>query len=153
MDTLSYKTQYAKPATVEKKWLVIDAEGQVMGRFCSQVATILRGKHKASYSPHVDCGDNVIIINADKIRFTGKKWADKDYLWHTGYPGGQRTLTATEMLERDPRRPIEIAVRRMLPKSKLGREMFRNLRVYAGAEHPHEAQNPVAYQLKYDSKA
>ena len=153
MDTLSYKTQYAKASTVEKKWHVIDAEGQVLGRLCSQIATLLRGKHKASYSPHVDCGDYVIVINAEKVRLTGKKWQDKDYLWHTGYPGGQRTLTATEMLARDPRRPVEAAVKRMLPKSKLANEMYRNLKVYAGPDHKHEAQNPVPFQLKYDSKA
>jgi large subunit ribosomal protein L13 len=153
MDTLSYKTQYAKPQTVEKKWLIIDAEGQVLGRLSSQIAYILRGKHKPSYSPHVDCGDNVIVINADKIRLTGKKWSDKDYVWYTSYPGGQRSLTMTELLNRDPRRPVELAVKRMLPKNKLGREMYRNLRVYAGTDHGHDAQNPVPYQLKYDSKA
>ena len=153
MDTLSYKTTYAKASTVEKKWHVIDAEGQVLGRLCSQIATILRGKHKASYSPHVDCGDYVIVINAEKIRLTGNKWQDKDYMWYTGYPGGQRTLTATEMLARDPRRPVEAAVKRMLPKSKLANEMYRNLKVYAGPDHMHEAQNPVPFQLKYDSKA
>lgn len=153
MDTLSYKTQYAKASTVEKKWHVIDAEGQVLGRLCSQIATILRGKHKASFSPHVDCGDYVIVINAEKIRLTGNKWQQKDYMWYTGYPGGQRTLTATEMLARDPRRPIEAAVKRMLPKTKLANEMYRNLKVYAGPDHKHEAQNPVPFQLKYDSKA
>jgi large subunit ribosomal protein L13 len=153
MDTLSYKTQYAKPQTVEKKWLVIDAEGQVLGRLCSQIAYILRGKHKTSYSPHVDCGDNVIVINADKIRLTGKKWADKEFVWYTGHPGGQRSLTMTELLARDPRRPIENAVKRMLPKNTLGRDMYRSLKVYAEPTHPHEAQNPVVYQLKYDSKA
>lgn len=153
MDTLSYKTQYAKPQTVEKKWLVIDAEGQILGRLCSQIAYILRGKHKTSFSTHVDCGDVVVVINADKIRLTGKKWTDKDYVWYTGHPGGQRSLNMTELLDRDPRRPVEIAVRRMLPKTKLGREVYRSLKVYAGPNHPHEAQNPVAYQLKYDSKA
>jgi large subunit ribosomal protein L13 len=153
MDTLSYKTQYAKPQTVEKQWLVIDAEGQILGRLCSQIAAIIRGKHKPSYSPHVDCGDVVVVINADKIRLTGKKWSDKDHVWYTGHPGGQRALTMTELMARDPRRPVELAVKRMLPKTKLGREMYRSLKVYAGPAHPHEAQNPVAYQLKYDSKA
>lgn len=153
MDTLSYKTQYAKPQTVEKKWLIIDAEGQVLGRLCSQIAYILRGKHKPSYSPHVDCGDNVIVINADKIRLTGKKWTEKSHVWYTGHPGGQRELSMTDLLKRDPRRPVELAVKRMLPKSKLGNELFRNLRVYAGTEHGHEGQNPEVYQLKYDSKA
>lgn len=153
MDTLSYKTQYAKPQTVEKKWLVIDAEGQILGRLCSQIASILRGKHKASYSPHVDCGDNVIVINAEKIRLTGKKWSDKEHVWYTGHPGGQRALSMTELMNRDPRRPVELAVKRMLPKNKLSRDMYRNLKVYAGPSHPHEAQSPVIYQLKYDSKA
>jgi len=153
MDTLSYKTQYAKPQTVEKKWLVIDAEGQILGRLCSQIAYILRGKHKTSFSTHVDCGDVVVVINADKIRLTGKKWTDKDYVWYTTHPGGQRSLNMTELLNRDPRRPVELAVKRMLPKTKLGREVYRSLKVYAGPTHPHEAQNPVAYQLKYDSKA
>ncbi len=153
MDTLSYKTQYPKPQTVEKKWLVIDAEGQILGRLCSQIATILRGKNKASFSPHVDCGDNVIVINAEKIRLTGKKWTDKSHVWYTSYPGGQRALTMTELMARDPRRPVELAVKRMLPKNKLARDLYRNLKVYAGPSHPHEAQNPVNYQLKYDSKA
>jgi large subunit ribosomal protein L13 len=153
MDTLSYKTQYATPQTVEKKWLVIDAEGQILGRLCSQIAYILRGKHKTSYSPHVDCGDNVIVINADKIRLTGKKWTAKSHVWYTGHPGGQRSLTMTALMERDPRRPVELAVKRMLPKNKLGNAIYRSLKVYAGPNHPHEAQNPVNYQLKYDSKA
>jgi large subunit ribosomal protein L13 len=153
MDTLSYKTQYAKAATVEKKWLVIDAEGQILGRLCSQVASILRGKHKASYSPHVDCGDNVIVINADKIRLTGKKMTDSGHTWYTGHPGGQRHLSVAKLLERDARRPVELAVKRMLPKGKLGREVYRNLRVYAGPNHEQAGQNPVSYQLKYDSKA
>jgi large subunit ribosomal protein L13 len=153
MDTLSYKTQYPTPQTVEKKWLIIDAEGQILGRLSSQVASLLRGKHKPSYAPHVDCGDYVIIINADKVRLTGKKWQDKEHVWYTGYPGGQRSLTMTELMQRDARRPVELAIKRMLPKSKLGNQMFRNLRVYAGTQHGHEAQNPVPYQLKYDSKA
>lgn len=152
MDTLSYKTQYAK-ADAGKQWLVIDAEGQVLGRLCSQIAFILRGKHKPSYAPHQDCGDNVIVINADKIRLTGNKWAEKEHVWYTGHPGGQRSLTMTELLKRDPRRPVENAVKRMLPKTKLGRELYRHLKVYAGPSHPHESQNPVVYQLKYDSKA
>ena len=153
MDTLSYKTQYAKPQTVEKKWLIIDAEGQILGRLCSQIASILRGKHKPSYSPHVDCGDNVIVINAEKIRLTGKKWIEKEHVWYTGHPGGQRSLNMIELMRRDPRRPVELAVKRMLPKNKLGNDMYRNLRVYAGTNHGHEAQNPELYQLKYDSKA
>lgn len=153
MDTLSYKTQSANAATVEKKWLVIDAEGQTLGRVSSQIAFLLRGKHKPSFTPHVDCGDNVIVLNAEKVTLSGSKWDDKEYIWHTGYPGGQRSLTAKQMLNRDPRRLVEIAVKGMLPKNKLGREIYRHLFVYAGSEHPHEAQQPQAYELKYDSKA
>jgi large subunit ribosomal protein L13 len=152
MNTLSYKTQYAKPQSVEKQWLIIDAEGQVLGRLCSQIAYILRGKHKPSYSPHVDCGDNVIVINAEKIRLTGRKWTDKEHVWYTGHPGGQRSLTMKEVMARDPRRPVELAVKRMLPKTKLGNEIYRHLHVYAGVDHGHDAQNPVQFNLKYDSK-
>jgi len=120
----------------------VDAANMVLGRFTSQVAAILRGKHKPSYTPHVDCGDNVIVINADKVRLTGSKMQKKEYIWHTGYPGGQRRRTAIEQMEKDPRKIIENAVRGMLPKNRLGREMFRNLYVYVGPEHPHEAQQP-----------
>lgn len=153
MDTLSYKTRYASPATIEKKWLVIDAEGQVLGRLASQVAALLRGKHKVNYTPSQDCGDYIIIINADKARLTGMKWSDKEYKWYSGFPGGQSNFSAKALLERDPRRLVETAVRRMLPKTTMGRQMFRNLRVYAGPEHEQQAQNPTPYQLKYDSKA
>lgn len=152
MDTLSYKTKYANAASVDKKWLVIDAEGQILGRLASQVAYILRGKHKPSFTPNADCGDNVIILNADKVRLTGLKWTDKEYLRHTGYPGGQRSLTAREVMERDPRRLVEMAVKGMLPKNKLGSQMYRNLYVYAGTEHPHEGQQPEPFELTYDSK-
>lgn len=153
MDTLSYKTRYASPATIDKKWLVIDAEGQVLGRLSSQVAYLLRGKHKVNFTPSQDCGDNIIIINAGKVRLTGMKWSDKEYNWYSGFPGGQSNFSAKALLERDPRRLVETAVRRMLPKTALGRQMFRNLRVYAGPEHEQQAQNPTPFQLKYDSKA
>lgn len=147
MDSRSYKTLSANRQTVEKQWLVIDVEGQVLGRAASQIAHILRGKHKPSYTPHVDCGDNVIVLNADKIRMTGNKWSKKKYLRHTGYPGGQREIVANDMLEKHPTRIVEYAVKGMLPKSKLGSQMLRNLRVYAGTEHPHEAQEPVKFEL------
>jgi len=147
MDTRSYKTQSANPQTVEKKWLVVDVEGKVLGRAASQIAMLLRGKHKPYYTPHVDCGDNVIVINADKVRLTGNKWAQKTYIRHTGYPGGQRVRTASELMTKFPTRMVEKAVKGMLPKNKLGRHLFGNLRVYAGAEHPHEAQEPEVFEL------
>jgi len=142
VNTLSYKTISANEATVEKGWVVVDAENQVLGRFASQVARIIRGKHKANYTPHVDCGDRVIVINADKIRLTGKKWDKKEYVWHTGYPGGQRRSTPRIEFEKSPKRLIEKAVKGMLPKNRLGRKLFNNLFVYTGSEHPHEAQHP-----------
>ncbi|MAB39099.1 MULTISPECIES: 50S ribosomal protein L13 [Aequorivita] len=144
MDTLSYKTVSANKATVVKEWLLVDADGQALGRLASEVAKLLRGKHKPSFTPHVDCGDNVIIINAGKINLTGNKWADKTYIRHTGYPGGQRSLTATEMYKKDPARLVEKAVKGMLPKNKLGADIFRNLKVYADANHGQEAQKPRA---------
>lgn len=147
MDSRSYKTLSANKNTVEKQWLVVDAEGKVLGRLASQVASILRGKHKTSYTPHVDCGDNVIVINADKVRLTGDKWAQKEYIRHTGYPGGQRTVIASDMLAKHPARIVEAAVKGMLPKNTLGRQLYRNLRVYAGAEHPHSAQEPQPLEL------
>lgn len=142
MDTLSYKTVSANKATVNKEWLHVDAEGQTLGRLSSTVAKLLRGKHKPNFTPHVDCGDNVIITNAAKINLTGKKWTDKSYIRHTGYPGGQRSLTAQELFDKNPERLIEKAVKGMLPKNKLGAALFRNLKVYAGAEHNQEAQQP-----------
>ncbi len=142
MDTLSYKTISANVATVEKAWVVVDAENQIVGRLTSEIAKILRGKHKASFTPHVDCGDNVIVINAEKIRFTGKKMNNKVYTRHTGYPGGQRFATPREVLAKNPRGVVEAAVKGMLPKNKIGSELFRNLYVYAGTEHPHQAQQP-----------
>jgi len=142
VDTLSYKTVSANKATVNKEWLHVDAEGQTLGRLSSTVAKLLRGKHKPNFTPHVDCGDNVIITNAAKINLTGKKWTDKSYIRHTGYPGGQRSLTAQELFDKNPERLIEKAVKGMLPKNKLGAALFRNLKVYAGAEHNQEAQQP-----------
>lgn len=147
MDTLSYKTVSANKNTVVKEWLVVDADGQALCRLASEVAKLLRGKHKPSFTPHVDCGDNVIIINASNVKLTGNKWNDKTYIRHTGYPGGQRSLTATEMYKKDPARLVEKAVKGMLPKNKLGAEMFRNLKVYADANHGQEAQKPRTINL------
>ncbi|MBR4660985.1 MAG: 50S ribosomal protein L13 [Bacteroidales bacterium] len=142
MDTLSYKTISANSATVTKEWLIIDATDQVLGRLASRVATVLRGKNKPNFTPHVDCGDNVIIINADKVRITGNKLTDKVYVRHTGYPGGQRFSTPKEWLAKKPTAVVEHAVRGMLPKNRLGDKIFGNLYVYAGSEHPHEGQKP-----------
>ena len=147
MDTLSYKTISANKATVDKQWVLIDAEGQTLGRLASKVAILLRGKHKPNFTPHVDCGDNVIVINSEKINLSGNKWNDKTYIRHTGYPGGQRSLSATEMFEKDPTRLVEKAVKGMLPKNKLGAAIFRNLYVYAGGEHKQTAQEPKAFNL------
>jgi len=142
VNTLSYKTVSANKATVTKEWLHVDADGQTLGRLSSEVAKLLRGKHKPNFTPHVDCGDNVVITNAEKINLTGKKWEAKEYIRHTGYPGGQRSLTARELFGKNPERLIEKSVKGMLPKNKLGAELFRNLKVYAGASHDHEAQKP-----------
>lgn len=142
MDTLSYKTVSANKATVSKEWLHVDADGQTLGRLSSEVAKLLRGKHKPNFTPHVDCGDNVVITNAEKINLSGKKWDSKEYIRHTGYPGGQRSLTAKELFAKNPERLIEKSVKGMLPKNKLGAALFRNLKVYAGASHDHEAQKP-----------
>jgi len=143
VDTLSYKTVSANKATANQKWVVIDAEGQHVGRLASKVATILRGKHKPNFTPHVDTGDYVILLNADKIRFTGLKAENKVYLTYSGYPGGQKSATAKEILEKKPLRIMEMAVRGMLPKTKLGRAMFKKLFLYDGSEHPHAAQKPT----------
>ncbi len=142
MDALSYKTISANKATINKEWFIVDAEGQTLGRFASKVANILRGKHKPSFTPNVDCGDNVIIINAEKVRFTGNKRDEKEYVFYSGFPGGQRFETAKNLLERRPTYVVEHAIDGMLPNNKLGREIFRNLYVYAGSEHPHAAQQP-----------
>jgi large subunit ribosomal protein L13 len=142
VDTLSYKTKHANKATIEKQWFVIDAEGQTLGRFASRVAIILRGKHKPSYTPHADCGDNVIIINAEKIRFTGKKMETKEYVFYSGFPGGQRFESAKSLLVRRPTYIVEKAIKGMLPRTKLGDTILGNLHVYAGPAHPHEGQQP-----------
>ncbi len=147
MDTLSYKTVSANKTTVNKEWVLVDAEGQTLGRLASKVAKLLRGKHKTNFTPHVDCGDNVIVINAEKINLTGNKWNDKTYIRHTGYPGGQRVLSANELFAKDPVRLVEKSVKGMLPKNKLGADLFRNLNVYVGAEHKHEAQKPKTINL------
>ena len=147
MNTLSYKTVSANKVTVNKEWLVVDAEGEVLGRLASKVAKLIRGKHKPNFTPHVDCGDNVVVINAEKIQLTGNKWSDKIYVRHTGYPGGQRTLTAKEVFGKDPIRLVENAVKGMLPKNKLGRAIYKNLYVYNGSEHKQEAQSPKKINL------
>ena len=142
------KTYSAKPAEVEKKWLVIDAEGVVLGRLAAQVATILRGKHKPTYTPHIDCGDNVIIVNAEKVQLTGNKLRAKTYHWHTGYPGGIKSRTAGQIIGgAHPERVVVKAVERMVPRNRLGRQQMKNLKVYAGPEHPHAAQQPEAYDF------
>lgn len=147
MDTLSYKTKSANKQTVNKEWFIVDADSKVLGRFASGVARIIRGKHKPDFTPHVDCGDNVIVINADKIKLTGKKWDDKIYISHTGYPGGQKKLTPKQLMAKSSTLIIENAIRGMLPKNKIGRQMFKNLFVYEGAEHPHQAQNPKELEV------
>jgi len=147
MDTLSYKTVSANKNTVNKEWLLVDADGQTLGRLASEVAKLLRGKHKPNFTPHVDCGDNVVVINAEKIILSGNKWKEKSYIRHTGYPGGQRSLSATELFAKNPNRLVEKAVKGMLPKNKLGAALFRNLKVYAGTEHNQGAQKPTAINL------
>ena len=147
MNTLSYKTVSANKATVNKEWVIIDAEGAILGRLSTVVASMLRGKHKTNFTPHVDCGDNVVVINADKVALSGKKWSDKEYIRHTGYPGGQRITMADELLKKKPIALVEYAVKGMLPKNRLGSELFRNLHVYAGDSHPHEAQKPKKIEL------
>lgn len=147
MDTLSYKTKSIRKEDVKKDWWIIDAENEILGRLASKVANLIRGKYKPSFTPHVDCGDNVIIINAEKIRLTGKKMTDKIYTRHTGYPGGQRFRTPEELLKKQPEDVIEMAVKGMLPRNRLGRVLFKNLYVYKGTEHPHEAQQPKPLKL------
>ena len=147
MNTLSYKTVSANKANVDKQWVVVDAEGHNLGRLSTKVAMLLRGKYKPSYTPHVDCGDNVIVINAEKINLTGNKLDDKTYIRHTGYPGGQRSLSAKVMQQKNPALLVEKAVKGMLPKNKLGAELFRNLNVYVGSEHKHAAQTPKTVNL------
>jgi len=147
MNTLSYKTVSANVNTVNKEWVLIDAENEILGRMASSAAVLLRGKHKPNYTPHVDCGDNVIIINAAKIRLTGKKWDDKTYIRHSGFPGGQKSLTAKELMEKNPIAMVEKAIKGMLPKNKLGADLYRNLYVYEGSEHNQEAQKPTKLNL------
>ncbi len=141
------KTFVTKPAEIERKWYVVDAEGQTLGRLASKIAVILRGKHKPIYSPSVDCGDYVIVLNADKITVTGRRLDQKTYYRHSGYPGGIKSITLRDQLERYPTRPVELAVKGMLPKNKLGRKMLKKLKVYTGTEHHHEAQQPVVLEL------
>jgi len=147
VDTLSYKTISANKATADKQWVLVDAEGQTLGRMASKVAKLLRGKYKPSFTPHADCGDNVVIINAEKIILTGNKWTEKSYIRHTGYPGGQKSLTATELFGKDPARLVEKSVKGMLPKNKLGSAIFRNLKVYVGPKHDQDAQKPTLINL------
>lgn len=142
MNTLSYRTISANKATANKEWVVVDAEGQTLGRLASKIAKLLRGKHKPNFTPHVDCGDNVIVLNAGKIQLTGNKWEDKEYIWHTGYPGGQKRQTALELFKKKPLNIVERAVKGMLPKNKLGRTLYSNLYLYEGNEHKQEAQKP-----------
>ena len=142
------KTYSAKPTDVDMKWFVVDADGLVLGRLAAEVSKRLRGKHKPMYTPHIDCGDFIVIVNAEKVRLTGRKVADKVYYWHTGYPGGIKERTARQIFEgRFPERVIEKAVERMVPRGPLGRRQMKNLRVYAGAEHPHEAQQPTVLDV------
>ena len=142
MDTLSYKTISANKATITKNWVVVDANGQHLGRFASKVAKLLRGKYKPNFTPHVDCGDNVIIINADKVVLTGNKWTDRIYFSHTGYPGGQRETTPEKLFKKSSERLVRKVVKGMLPKNRLGDHLLGNLYVYDGSEHKHEAQQP-----------
>ena len=147
MDSLTYKTVSANKNTVDKKWVLVDASGQTLGRMCSKIAKLLRGKYKPSFTPHVDCGDNVIVVNAEKITLSGNKWESKKYIRYTGYPGGQRSLTAKELYDKDPTRLVEKSVKGMLPKNKLGAELFRNLYVFIDSDHKFEAQKPLLIDL------
>ena len=148
MDTLSYKTVSGNKETADKKWFIVDAENQTVGRLSSQVAKVLRGKHKTCFTPHADCGDNVIVINAEKVSFSGTKLENKEYVRYSGYPGGQKFTSAQEMLEKHPERLIEKAIKGMLPKNTLGRALYRNLKVYTGSEHNHDAQKPEVLNLE-----
>ncbi len=147
MDTINYKTVSANKETVNKEWILLDAENEILGRLASKAAKLLRGKYKPGFTPHVDCGDNVIVINAEKIQMTGKKWTDKNYVSYSGYPGGQKLTTPEELLAKKPIALVERAIKGMLPKSRLGSQLFRNLFVYTGTEHPHEAQKPKEIKL------
>jgi len=147
VDTLSYKTISANKATVNKEWLLVDAEGEVLGRLASKVAKLLRGKYKPGYTPHVDCGDNVIIVNADKIKLTGNKVEKREYFSHSGYPGGKRVTTPAEILAKHPERLVQRAIKGMLPKNRLGSKLLGNLHVFVTTEHSHEAQKPKSINL------
>lgn len=144
---MNRRTYVAKPETVQHNWCLIDAEGKILGRLATEIARRLRGKHKPEYTPHVDTGDYIIVLNADKVTVSGKKASDKIYYHHTGYPGGIRSISFEKMIERSPERPIELAVKGMLPKGPLGRQMYRKLKVYVGTEHPHAAQQPQVLEL------
>jgi large subunit ribosomal protein L13 len=147
VDTLSYKTISANSATVKKEWVIVDATDQVLGRLGSKVAKLLRGKYKPNYTPHVDCGDNVIIINADKVKLTGAKWSDRVFFFHSGYPGGQSEVSPAQLYAKSPEKLVEKTIKGMLPKTKLGRAIYRNLHVYTGGEHKHDAQSPKVIDL------
>jgi large subunit ribosomal protein L13 len=149
VDTLSYKTKFENKATVSRKWWVVDAEGQTLGRIASRIAYMLRGKHKAGYTPHFDCGDYIIILNAEKIALTGRKMQNKVYLTFSGYPGGQKQATAAEIRDKRPERLIENAVKGMLPKGRLGRAMFKKMFVYTGTNHHHQAQKPEVLEFNF----
>ena len=142
-----YITKSATPKDIQKKWFLVDADGALLGRMASKVAKIIRGKHKTNYTPHMDCGDNVVVINAEKVQLSGNKWEAKEYIRHTGYPGGQRSMNASTLLAKHPERLIEKAVKGMLPKNKLGRKLYGNLYVYVGTEHDQEAQKPKKVKL------
>lgn len=148
MDSQSYKTASVNSKTATKNWVVLDANNQTLGRFASQAASMLRGKHKANFTPHADCGDYIIVINAEKIKMTGRKWTEKEYVSHTGYPGGQRFITPEKLMAKDPTKVVEYAVHGMLPKTKLGNAVKSNLYIYAGGEHPHTAQQPKTVTIK-----
>ena len=148
MDSNSFKTKYVNKGSIQKDWYVANADGKILGRFASEIAKILRGKHKPSFSPHTDCGDYIIVINSDNIKMTGNKWKEKQYVRHTGYPGGQRVTTPQELKEKKSSKfIIEKAVRGMLPKNRLGRELFRNLFVYEDSNHPHDGQKPKEIKI------
>jgi len=147
VNTLSFKTKSIRKEDVNRQWYVIDAEGEIVGRLCTRIAHVLRGKHKPDYTPHVDNGDFIIVINAEKVRFTGDKMNQKEYTRYTGYPGGLKKRTAKEMIQTRPIKVIETAVKGMLPKTKLGNQMFRKLFVYEGAEHPHQAQKAQEFKF------
>lgn len=147
MNTLSYKTISANKDTVNKEWVIVDAEGATLGRLATLVASTLRGKHKTNFTPHVDCGDNVVVINAEKVTLSGTKMDNKEYIRHTGFPGGQRITKAKDMLRKNPISLVEEAVKGMLPKNRLGSALYKNMHVYAGPSHPHEAQKPRKLEL------